>query len=220
MCVKGVDGIERTLPPYQDTDEEGKPVMGVWLPRWIDRLDCNGSAFLGRHFLTLVNPRDEFDGEKFYQTDIVSALNPLLRPEVEIKVAGAHPLTMREHLRRYARTQSNNSPYGKHDNGTMQSLRDTNTTALNAIIGAVDRDALLGSSDIEHILGRWTTFLSGNVEPSMLGRHAAEKMRSKFGELDESTRRAWASGFDQALETYRVWYCNGKESGRGNYWFR
>ena len=32
-------------------------------------------------------------------------------------------------------------------------LRDTNTTALNAIIGAVDRDALLGSSDIEHILG-------------------------------------------------------------------
>lgn len=204
LVITGRDGLIRTLEPYQDLDSDGRPILGIWLVRWIDRLDCNGPTFPGRHYLTLTSPRPEFDGVAFYQSDLKSALNPTLRTELEIKSPNAHPQTMREHLRMFARSATNNSPYGTHDLPVMQAMRNENTSALNSIIGAVDPDANLTASDIDAGLANWTAFMS-NIEPSQLGRNAAVKLQDMFGGLPETTRRAWVSGFDQAMRVYPLW---------------
>lgn len=205
LTVNSADGIERTLQPYQDKDSQGQPLMGMWLPRWIDRLDCNGPTFPGRHYLTLTSPRPEFDGEKFYQSSLVSALSPSLRGLAEIKTPGAPVRSMREHLRMFARSQSNNSAYGQYDDEAMREMRDAHTTIINAIVGAVDSDASLTSADITSSMNRWTTFMHRNVEPSVLGRNAAHRLREMVDTLDDTSRKAWASGFDQAMHSYVPW---------------
>lgn len=202
------------LLPYKDTDEDGKPLFGVWMPRWIDRLDCNGPTFPGRHYLTLTSPREEFDGREFYRVDFNSTMQPLLRADDAINAVGGKR-TMLEHLAMFAASQTNNSPYGKHDYGSMVEMRDAHTALLRTIIGAVYNPSTF-SHEAEYTIQRaWTVFLGTNIEPTSLGKRVAQKLEDSFGSLDEKARNAWTAGFAASLRTYAPWASEKLEQLRG-----
>lgn len=64
---------EDTIEPYLDTSE-GEPLWGILFTRWVDRLDCNGAGFVGRHYLTLARAHQDFDGKQFYGIEFAEHL--------------------------------------------------------------------------------------------------------------------------------------------------
>lgn len=157
-----VDGRVYTLQPYQD-EVEGQAIPSVWLPRWADRLDCSGAAFVGRHFLTQHADHKDFDGSRYYDTSFASHLQAVRRTPEEIKAAGGKR-TMVEHLNMFAQSQTNASAYGKHDRGVMVTLRDAQRARLNRIIDAtLDDDRPV--PELSRVIPAWTALLTRNVEP-------------------------------------------------------
>lgn len=204
MQVKGRDGEMRTLEPFPDV-QEGRPLWSAWLTRWADRLDVNGPAFVGRHFLTLGEGHKDFASDiGFYETEFAGHLEPLFRTPEEIKAAGKR--TMLEHMEMFRASQNNGSPYGRFDNAGMQKLRDERAVQLGRVIDAVRRAK--PSLPEEQILLAWTAFLAVTVEPhEAVGRPRAEQLVEAFRHLPEATRRGWTAGFEEVMLQYRdVWY--------------
>ncbi len=190
------------LKPYEDIDSHGNPVYGLWIPRWVDRLDCNGPAFVARHFLTLGKPREEFAKDSgFYTTTFADSMVPLLRTPEEIKGSGRKS-TMLEHLQMFASSQNNDSVYGRYDTPEMQALRDPQTERLRRVIDSVSRAN--GGYD-PNIIGEWTRFLSETIEPTNIGASTAQTLEEMFGSLDQEAKSAWASGFRIAMTEYAAW---------------
>lgn len=195
----------RHIEPYTELDN-GALFLPVWFPRWIDRLDISGPAFVGRSYLVHHREHAEFDGGNFYSAGFAEIMCPLLRPADEIKAAGGKR-TLREHLAMFAASQTNDSPYGKYDFGEMVRIRDKHRLLLDAVVAQIDTDpmncAWLGPQ--ERILQAWTSFLSHNIEPNEPGRKAAEFLEQAFRTLDEPIRVAWCNGFREAMGGYRTW---------------
>ncbi len=204
--VTCADGVVRHIEPYTELDAEGKPFLPVWFPRWVDRLDCGGPAFAGRSYLVHHCEHPEFDGGNFHSAGFAEIMLPLLRTADEIKAAGGKR-TLREHLKMFASSQTNDSPYGKHDYGEMVWIRDAHRRLLEAVIVQIDTDPLncawLGPQ--ERALKAWTYFLSHNIEPNEPGKKAAEFLAQAFRTLDEPVRVAWCNGFREALGGYFAW---------------
>jgi len=189
------------VEPYRD-EEDGKPILAVWFPRWVDRLDCNGPTFVGRYYLTLVEPRKDFSGEGYYyEVKFADHLRPLLRSSEEIKADGGKQ-TMLEHLNMFAKSQTNTSPYGKHDFGAMSGMRDRQTARLNRIIAA--RSLACGGGE-ERTFHDWNLFLAKNIEPTKSGVKAVAALGKAFSELPEVSKSAWTSCFSTALDEYFAW---------------
>lgn len=195
MTVKTEDGSEKTIQPYVD-EINHVPVYGFWLPRWVDRLDGNGAMLVARHFLTLHQEHKDFDGKDFVTMDFANQMVPRFKEDC------GHN-TMLNHIRMYANSQTNDSPYGQHDFGTMVEMRDVYTLALQRIIEAVAEGSL--ALDIEKTLDLWTNFLGDVVEPTLLGKTAAQSLRLQFGLLPVEHQQAWARGFAQAMFEYENW---------------
>ncbi len=193
--VKCKDGVIRVIKPYKDTIN-GKPFYPVWLPRWIDRLECNGPYFVARHYLTLHEPHRDFNGENqsFYEVNFAETMRPIIRSREEIKKAGGKR-TMLEHLKMFMDSQNNESPYGKHDYGYYVKLRKDYKEKLNRIIKAVLHPELPTDENI--IMVAWRMILE-KTEP-INGREAAKKLESLFNSLNEKTKFAWLSGFHAAM---------------------
>lgn len=204
MEVKGRDGETRVLEPFPD-EQDGRPLWSAWLTRWADRLDVNGPAFVGRHFLTLGEGHKDYASDVgFYETEFSGHLAPLFRAPEEIKAAGKR--TMLEHMEMFRASQTNASAYGRFDNAGMQELRDARAVQLGRVIDAVRRaEPRLPE---EHILAAWTAFLAVTVEPhEAVGRPRAEQLVEAFRHLPAETRRAWCAGFEEAMLQYRdAWY--------------
>jgi hypothetical protein len=196
--VKCSDGETRLIEPYCDMDGD-QPIYAMWLPRWIDRLDTNGPAFVGRHYLTLVKPHKDYAPDGFYQINFTDHLKPLVREKPE----GSR--TMAEHLLMFANSQNNGSPYGRHDLPAMQAIRDQYKARLFRIVDAVKTFPALSVDEEKKILECYSSFLGTNIEPTELGRHAAETLAEKFVELDDSSRWAWLNGFRQSMVEYVGW---------------
>ena len=101
-----------------------------------------------------------------------------------------------------ARSQTSDSPYGKHDAGVMVALRDANKESLEHVIWSVLHPQ---DVDVERILKAWTLFLGMNVGPTRAGRMAAHDLGLRFRNLDPDVRRAWACGFRTAMCEYLPW---------------
>lgn len=203
--VTCADGVTRTVKPYYDEDFELVPNparLEVWLPRWADRLDCSGPCMVGRHYLTLAKDHEDFNGDGFYKVSFAEAMRPLLRTPEEIKAAGGK-LTMLEHMRMFANSQTNESPYGRFDRGVMVKIRDRYRLMLECIIEKVVRPVERNEGEV---LGAWTSFLGTRIEPSQAGWQAALTLRRNFDTLDADTRRAWTSGFWWTMQLYAAWY--------------
>ncbi|MCK9360776.1 hypothetical protein M0Q28_00920 [Patescibacteria group bacterium] len=196
--VECVDGVTREVHPYPDT-HDGQPIHAVWLPRWTDRLDCSGPCMVGRHYLTLAKDHEDFGAHGFYTAKFGEVMQPLLRSDEEIKAAGGKQ-TMLEHMRMFARSQSNESPYGKYDRGRMVHQRDTYKASLEYIIAQVARPT---DVNLERITKAWTKFLR-TIEPT-LKPETAQTLESNFRQLDVGSQRAWACGFRTAMTEYLVW---------------
>ncbi|MCC6564049.1 hypothetical protein IT087_04105 [Candidatus Uhrbacteria bacterium] len=196
--VECADGVSREVSPYADT-HDGQPILAVWLPRWADRLDCSGPCMVGRHYLTLAKDHDDYGQHGFYKVSFGEALRPLLRTQDEIKAAGGSQ-TMLEHMRMFAASQSNDSPYGKHDHGRMTRQRDAYRASLEHIIAQVARPT---DVDVERIILAWTGFLS-TIEPT-LKPELALTLEENFRQLESGTQRAWACGFRATMTEYLVW---------------
>lgn len=194
----GVGKIE----PYDDM-VDGKPFYPAWLPRWVDRLDTNGPAYVGRHYLTLIQAHKDFDGKDFFDVDYASAMRPLLRTKEE---RGKDPQTMAEHLLMYAESQTNGSPYGKHDFGAMVELRDAYKARIQRVIRAT-QSAVAGDDGLTQadILQCWTRHLARNNELSKNGADAAEQLRKMFATLPDASRLPWLNAFRVCLDEYREW---------------
>ncbi|MEK7148151.1 MAG: hypothetical protein AAB758_02535, partial [Patescibacteria group bacterium] len=118
--IKCADGETRIVKPYLDLDDTGNPIWSVWFTRWVDRLDCNGPTMIGRHYLTLAEEHKDYDGETHFDIEFAHHMNPLLRPfKEQVDEKGKRNQTMSEHLKMFADSQSNDSPYGKWDYGFM-----------------------------------------------------------------------------------------------------
>lgn len=196
------DGTVRRVRPYQDTLDDGKPFLPVWLTRFADRLDVNGAQrFVGRHFLTLARDHEDYGTEGFFKVSFDKAMRPLLRTKEEIKADGGEQ-TMLEHMRMFAQSQNSASPYGKHDFGAMVVLRDQYRTTLEDLIDDVAKPH---DVDVPRILEAWEIFLGTNIEPGEHGRRTARNLVSGFRKLDQTTQRAWVSGFETSMTAYRYW---------------
>jgi hypothetical protein len=203
------DGETRVIEPYKDLDDNGKPIFGVWIARWVDRLDTNGPAFVGRHFLTLVDTHEDFAGAAGFQTiEFAPHMRPLLRDKPD------GPQTMAEHLRMFADSQATKPPYGLHDFGVMAETRDQYKGQLREIIAAT-QDGWEGIEDICNVSGflsqqntilrAWTLFLATNVEPSLKGLRVATRLSQMFEKLDAPSREAWLRGFVVCMRKYCRW---------------
>lgn len=200
--VECLDGKVRGIAPYPDMDGDS-PRLEVWLPRWIDRLDCSGPCMVGRHYLTLQHDHEDFGGEHgFYKVSFAEHMRPLFRTPEEIKAAGGKQ-AMTEHLRMFADSQTNESPYGKHDRGLMIDLRDSYRTMLDRILAEVANPTL--DVDVKKISLAWQLFLGLNIEPSEKGRAAASSLASAFEKLDHDVQTAWANGFATTMREYSFW---------------
>ena len=203
--IKCEDGVEREVIPYQDTDEKGNPILSVWLARWIDRLDINGPAFVGRHYLTLADTHSDFDGKNFYEVSFRNHMKPLLRNADEIRKAGGNQ-TMLEHLNMFANSQNNESPYGLHDFGKMIEIRDEQTRRLKRIINSVvDDKESFSQFKTNRILASWVDFLCQGVEPTKKSGDTALRLQVEFHKLDSENKRAWLNGFVVTMDEYFDW---------------
>lgn len=188
------------IEPYRD-EEGGKPILGVYFPRWVDRLECNGPTFVARHYITLAVPHKDFSGKEFFEVKFADHLRPLLRTAEEIKADGGKQ-TMLEHLNMFAGSQTNASPYGRHDYGAMVEMRDRQTARLDRVIAA---RGIAFYGDWETILRNWDLFLMKNIEPTESGQKAATALSRAFLELPEATQNAWINCFRATLSEYRDW---------------
>jgi len=217
--IRCSDGVMRTIKPYRDTKQFMREIPNwfVWFTRWPDRLECCGPAFVGRHYLTLTKPHKDFSPQiGFYDVDYDHHMQPLLRG-VEERRGDSKGQTMLEHLDMFAKSQTNDSPFGKHDFGRMSTLRDEHTEILNSIIALVHRDYEDGkhkywdqrpnelSQDGELVLEAWRHFLSENIEPTELGVTAAHELELKFRHLVLQDQSAWLTGFYYTMQGYRTW---------------
>lgn len=200
QTVVCADGVTRTVEPWLDMIGD-KPFYPAWLTRWVDRLDCNGPAFVARHFLTLGEEHDDFDGVSHYGIVFEGHMRPIVRSPEQIRAEGGKR-TMLEHLSLFAGSQTNDSPYGRWDSPKMVSMRDPLTQALNRIIASVLQPKAVR---VEEVLERWWRFSSVIIEPSAVGRRAVEVLRKKFQDLSADTQSAWASGFATTMHEYSVW---------------
>lgn len=75
------DGVTRTVDPYVCETDTGVPLLEVWLSRWVDRLDCIGPCFVGRHYLTLARDHDDYSSHQggFYKVSFADHMRALLR---------------------------------------------------------------------------------------------------------------------------------------------
>ncbi len=204
MAVRTADGREKAIQPYPDLGSDGSPVLNVWMTRWCDRLDCNGPAFVGRHFLTLLHDHSDFDGQNqnFYTVRFAEHLRPIIRTPEEIKADGGRR-TMLEHLKMFADSQTNASPYGRHDRGEMSVLRDRYRSELERVIQAVREvpDSYRPDEFAEPLVRDWL----GRVEPGELGVRTADQLIARLREIEPDWRRAWLYGLEYARYRYEEW---------------
>lgn len=211
--VTRADGQVRTIEPYVDLDKDGKPFYFVWFPRWIDRLDCVGPSFIARHYLTLVKPHADFAGDKgFVDTSFEKDMTPKFQEECGQR-------TMLDHLRMFANSQTNDSPYGKWDYGWMIELRDHAKKRTNEVVLAVrdldKREQTFGSSEavsadwriilMEAISAEWHRFLAEKIEPTGKGAAVADELQIMFENLPLETQKAWCVGFRTVMSQYKEW---------------
>ena len=203
--VKCADGKERETKPYMDIDEAGNPIMAMWLTRWSDRLDVNGPNFVGRHFLTLFEEHEDYgDKEGFYSIKFSDQVRPLLRNNDDIK-ADPHGKTMREHFNMFATSQNNNSEFGKFDDEAMIELRDFNKESLFKIIDAFELKNDFSKLEGGELLKQWTNWMINNVEPTLSGKNAIEKIMKDFAKLPEETKQIWYNVIKITLAEYDKW---------------
>lgn len=201
MVVMCKDGHRRTTEPYPDMTDN-KPFLPVWAVRWADRLDLVGPCMVGRQLFTLWRDHDDFSPEDgYFAKSFVPFMRPFIRSDGEIKEASGER-TLLEFLDMLARSQTSDSPYGKHDAGVMVALRDANKESLEHVIWSVLHPQ---GVDVERILKAWTLFLGTNVGPTRAGRMAAHDLGFRFRNLDPDVRRAWACGFRTTMCEYLLW---------------
>ena len=193
------DGVTRRILPYPDATGD-TPYLVAQLPRWVDRLDCSGPCFAGRHYLTTEEDHPDFDEERGWRIyRYEDSMRPLRRTPEEFKVA-RDERTLIEYLGLFANSQTNASPYGRFDAGVMVEWRDRYREALLRVLDVAA--AAPTEVDVARINAAWTNFLSGNVEPSELGRATADRLSARFLTLDANAQRHWACGFRQAMDEY------------------
>jgi len=194
------NGEKVIIDLYQDMDRD-KPLYGVWFPRMIDRLDCSGAeTFPARHYLTLHSDHKDYDGEHFFDVDFRSHIRPIMRSPEQIKADGGKQ-TMLEHLRMFAGSQTNDSPYGKHDYGHMLWLRDDKRSSLMRFLAVMQSG---NTRPVERAPSQWLVYLS-YIEPSMAGARAADALDALMRKENVEVRTRWAVGFDHIMSSYEAW---------------
>jgi len=201
--IKCKDGETRIIEPYKDLDENGRPIYPVWFPRWVDRLDCNGAAFIGRHYLTLAEKHKDYDGIEHFEVDFPQHMQPLLRSfKEQVDEKGNRNQVMSEHMKMFADSQNNESPYGKHDYGFMVEMRDRAKERVYRIVESTQKNEILSPWEEESIREAWISFLSENVEPR-IGNKTARTLDDMFEKLPEKTRHAWCNAFLTTMKEYK-----------------
>lgn len=197
-------GTDVVIEPYPDMGRDGEPLWGIWITRWVDRLECSGSeTFPARHWLTLFEEHEDFDGQaqKFFSTRFADDALPIVRMGGD-----SGKKTILGHLHALASSQTNASPYGLHDRGRMVELRDAKRERLLKFIHAVvESPKQFGAEDRIRISREWTSFLGNVIEPSDVGRKAAGQLEKMFLALDPRVQNAWCNGFEIAMRDYRAW---------------
>jgi hypothetical protein len=114
---------------------------------------------------------------------------------------------MLEHYQMFANSQTNESPYGRHDCGPMIRLRDDlRMMSLGQLLYVSMAGERQVSENYEQVVREaWMHFLGSNIEPTSQGFKAAQVLDKMFGELPDETRRIWAQGFYHCMQTYRSW---------------
>ncbi len=200
--VECIDGKKRTIKPYLDSDGD-IPLWPVLFTRWVDRLDCNGPTFVGRHYLTQAEEHKDFDGVAHFDVKFGHHMNPLLRAfKEQVDNSGNRNQTMSEHMKMFGDSQNNDSIYGKHDFGFMVKLRDRQTERVYRIVESTQSKINFSVEREIQIRDAWTSYLANNVEHSQLGEETAKTLDEMFGELEKGTRNAWCNAFLTTMQEY------------------
>jgi len=190
------------IEPYTELYPNGQPFWPVWFARWVDRLDCSGPCFVGRHYLTLAKKHDDFDGKNFYDVSFDKHMRPLLRDKPD------DGNTMVEHLRMFANSQTNQSPYGKHDYGFMIEMRTIYREMLLRVVNSFKKEFAEFFDAVREGISNddWGNFLNEHVEFSQKTEETTEVLGKMFDSLPVKTRMFWSRAFDLCLEIYTEEY--------------
>lgn len=201
--VECSDDVKREIIPYRDMDDNGQPVWWVWFPRWVDRLEVSGATFVGRHYLTRWQDHEDYNGKDFFSEVHEKYMLPVLRPREEQLATKSQ--RMIEHLHMFATSQTNDSPYGKHDFGQMAVLRDSHKEILLKIVAVIQQGGSFSKRQMRDIQKAWILFLGHNIEHSAIGLEAAQKLEHMFWGLDVQTQQHWTAGFLATMREYLKW---------------
>ncbi|OGF25905.1 hypothetical protein A2331_06380 [Candidatus Falkowbacteria bacterium RIFOXYB2_FULL_34_18] len=192
------DGVKRTRYSYVDMVNQ-KPFELVYFPRWVDRLDCNGPAFVARHYLTLVKNHEDFEGDRFHKINsFLERMKPFSREKT------GHP-TMLSHLDMFASSQNNKNIYGKYDYGFMIQVRNFHKILMERTINLVLSGKGKYDYDEDELINTWTIFLQQNIEPTESGKNGSLILEKKFRKLNKNVKKIWANGFIETMIQYIKW---------------
>ncbi|MCC6639052.1 hypothetical protein IT409_00670 [Candidatus Falkowbacteria bacterium] len=203
---KKVEKSRFCIPVWPDFDQNGAPHLFMHLPRQIDRLENCGATHFARHYLTLVEEhKDQAHGE-FVVVNFANSMRGLLRPQ-DVAKADPKKQTILEHVRMYADSQTNASPFGKWDYGFYCVLRDAHRKRAYRMLHAPKRLKIPREISVEEIAEVFHHhFLYPTIEPTKLGYRSAELLFSEFNRLSSEDRSVYAHVFAQCMIEYVDWY--------------
>jgi len=198
------DGVTRTTQPFDDLDANGQPVWPVWYVRWLRRLQNSGPVFVGRHYLTRWQDHEDYNGNNFFH-DVHSNYMEVgdIRPLSE-QFASKNQ-RMIEHFHMFATSQSNDSIYGKHDYGTMITMRDGFKRDLLKIIQTAQDGGRYSEKEMSVVQLAFTYFLGLNIDHTAKGLEVAMHLDDMNLNLNSSIRQHWTPAFIMTMKKYISW---------------
>lgn len=211
MKVIGPDGKEREMPPYIKNYPDGRPIYFIFATQEVDRLDISGPCCFLRHYLSVA----EMIGKEYYNADtggfspvsFAQHMRPLLRSGDEIRLDpwGA---TMREFMYSIAKSQNNDSVYGRFDirNKKMVQIRDLYREMLLRIVQAFDCPLRLDEKASADLFEKLDSLIVERIEPTKEVQETVLNLQSLlFSQLPRESRGAWFGAFEAVIREYDSW---------------
>jgi len=209
------DGRAVLKKPYQDEVVDGNR-LGMWIPRWTDRLDTNGPPLAVRHIITKAEPTVDFSGGKFQdvwedpEDDFRHQFSPVVRTsEARGKLAVPQNTTdVLEHLLMFSDSNYNpNLPYPKYDTPYYRWHLMTPLVSWQRqfVLATLAEPPSFTQEEVSKYIGDFLK-LCKTLEPGEKIDEKVDLLRRKFDLLDEDARRRWANGFKTLSTIYMNWY--------------
>lgn len=189
--------LDHTMEPYKYKWSSGL-IYSVIFTRWADRMNCLGSHFLFRHFLSLYKDHMDFDGAQHKIMEFENTMYPFVLTEETKEKYG---YTFRDHYTKRAISMTDDSPYtmGEIKNTLMTELREIRKIDSIVLIQILDKPMrkVVERQDL-HIFLRDVIGMCNEK-----GEEKIKKLLDRLYSLDEDTKQRWLSVFTRGIKSIK-----------------